>query len=328
VRIPEKDIKLLWGRAAERCTFPDCRTALSRTPEGEAADYPLGEQAHIVSHAKGGVRDDGSVPEEERDRYENLILLCRHHHVVIDREPGIYTIARLQEMKTEHERWVSESLATENDRVKLAAGLTYAALVESAVENRWPGAWQQWTNQAVQPTPRWHEDLPGAIGSFTTDVFRANFPGELEELEWALQAAAAAAGSAARTFEQHATAVPGRSFLRGDQFYRLAAGTPRSRAALEEWARWCKHCYAWIYETAKGVNWLAEIVRRDLDSLFFAADGKFVVYEDNLESGHRTLLVEYEPGDRTAERAEILRELADRGEAPTYDFLEKEFAQH
>jgi len=62
--------------------------------------------------------------------------------------------------------------------------------------------------------------------------------------------------------------------------------------------------------------------------LFFAAEGRFVVYEDNLESGHRTLLMEYEPGERTADRAEILRELADRGEAPTYDFLEKEFAQH
>jgi hypothetical protein len=89
VRIPEQDIKLLWGKAALRCAFPECRKALSRTPEEERPDYPLGEQAHIVSHAKGGARDDGSVPDEERDRYGNLILLCRDHHVVIDHEPGV-----------------------------------------------------------------------------------------------------------------------------------------------------------------------------------------------------------------------------------------------
>lgn len=328
MRISEKDIKLLWGRAAGRCAFPDCRQVLSRTPEGESADYPLGEQAHIVSHAEGGVRDDGSLSDEARDRYENLILLCRDHHVVIDREPCAYTITRLREMKHEHERWVSESLMTQKDEEKLAAEVTYAALVDSAVENLRLESWQQWTNQAVQPTPLWREDLPGSIGAFTTDVFRANFPGRLEELEWALRAAAVAAGAAATTFEQHATTVPGSPFLRGDQFYRLAAGTPRSRAALEEWDRWRKHCYAWVYETTKSVNWLAHVVRRDLDPLFFAAEGKFVVYEDNLESGHRTLLLEYEPQERTADRADVLREIAGRGEAPRFDFLEGQFAQH
>jgi hypothetical protein len=87
------------GRAALRCAFPDCRKVLSRTPNEERPDYPLGEQAHIVSHASGGVRDDGSVPDDERDRYGNSILLRRDDHAVIDHEPGGYTIARLREMK-------------------------------------------------------------------------------------------------------------------------------------------------------------------------------------------------------------------------------------
>ena len=54
--VSEKDVKLLWGRGAERCAFPDCRKVLSKTPETASPGYPLGKQAHIVSHAPGGVR--------------------------------------------------------------------------------------------------------------------------------------------------------------------------------------------------------------------------------------------------------------------------------
>jgi hypothetical protein len=87
-----------------------------------------------------------------------------------------YTIARLHEMKEAHERWVDESLATEQDKRELAAELTYAALVDSAAENLWLESWLAWTNKALQSTPIWHEELPDAIGRFGSDVFLANFP--------------------------------------------------------------------------------------------------------------------------------------------------------
>jgi hypothetical protein len=206
--------------------------------------------------------------------------------------------------------------------------LTYAALVDSATENLWLESWLAWTNKAVQPTPFWYEELPDAIGRFGSDVFLANFAALYPELEWALKATALATSAAATTFELHAMSVPKTTFLRGDQFYRNAYGTPRARATQEEWARWCKHCYAWIYESAKCVNWLADVVRRDLNPMFFATEGKFGIYEDNLESAHRLLRLEYEASERTVERPAILRGLVDRDEAPTYDFLEREFAEH
>jgi hypothetical protein len=326
--ISEEDVKLLWGRAAERCAFPACRKVLSQTPEGASATYPLGKQAHIVSHAKGGVRDDGSLSDEERDSYANLILVCAEHHDVIDHEPDVYSVAKLHDLKSNHELWVSESLTTEQDRQKLANDLIYATLVDSASEDLWLESWKVWTNEAVQPTPVWHEDLPASVGKFLEDVVLANFPGALLEIEWALRAAAIAAAAAARTFEEHAFSVPKTALLRADQFYRHAYGKPHAAEVLQEWDAWRKRCYAWVYEATKAANWLADVVRRDVNPMFFAAEGKFAVVETNIESGKRILKLEYETAERKADRPEILRDLADHDDAPTYAFLEGEFASY
>jgi hypothetical protein len=143
VAVPEKDVKLLWGRAAERCAFRGCRKVLSKTPDAASAAYPLGKQAHIVSHAPGGIRDDPELTQAERDSYANLILVCAEHHDVIDHEPTVYTVAKLHGIKTEHELWVTESLTTSEDRTQLANDLVYATLVDSAANNLWLASWKE-----------------------------------------------------------------------------------------------------------------------------------------------------------------------------------------
>jgi hypothetical protein len=168
--------------------------------------------------------------------------------------------------------------------------------------------------------------LPAAIGTFVENVHLANFPGGLVELEWALQTAAVAAGAAALAFEEHAYSVEGMSLLRAEQFYRHSQGTARAREAIVEWDHWRKRCYAWIYEATKGVNWIADVVRRDLNPLFFAADGKFAVIEAIPVGGNRILKLEYEPQERDAERANTLRELSDKAEMPSFAWLDAEFA--
>lgn len=48
----------------------------------------------------------------DRNRYENLILLCNTHHQLVDAQEATYTPERLRGIKEEHERWVEERLAT------------------------------------------------------------------------------------------------------------------------------------------------------------------------------------------------------------------------
>jgi hypothetical protein len=48
------------------------------------------------------------------DAYENLILLCKVDHKVVDDQPGEYTKQRLHEIQVRHEEWVMQTLGQEN----------------------------------------------------------------------------------------------------------------------------------------------------------------------------------------------------------------------
>ncbi len=105
-----KTHKILWGRAAGRCAFPDCRKKLIMNGNKFDDESLIGEECHIVARELNGPRGDSPLTSEERDEYENLILLCRIHHKLIDDQFHTYTVQRLQEMKTAHETWVIKSL--------------------------------------------------------------------------------------------------------------------------------------------------------------------------------------------------------------------------
>lgn len=99
-----KDIKLLWGRSGNRCAI--CKIELS--PDGSAET--IGEIAHIVSQTKAGPRGNDELPLEKRDDYSNLMLLCPNHHSEIDKLPDSWPSSKLQQIKNDHEKWVSEKL--------------------------------------------------------------------------------------------------------------------------------------------------------------------------------------------------------------------------
>jgi len=95
--------KILWGRAAGRCSKPDCREVLiATTKKGES--YLIGEMAHEVARNIGGPR---AIDVKGSDEYENLILLCPTHHRIIDKAPkGEFSVDELKEWKRQHEAWV------------------------------------------------------------------------------------------------------------------------------------------------------------------------------------------------------------------------------
>jgi len=108
--IQQKDLKLLWGLSAARCNFPGCQILVTADKKGKDAAAVLGINAHICAHSSIGPRGDPTFPEIERNRYPNLILLCRHHHNLVDQQDSTYTIANLQQWKKEHEAWVIHTL--------------------------------------------------------------------------------------------------------------------------------------------------------------------------------------------------------------------------
>jgi hypothetical protein len=108
--IKEKAIKLLWSNAAGRCSFTGCEERLTVEQAAHVAPYTLGEMAHIKGEKEGSNRHDKDQTNEQRDSYENLILLCPNHHTLIDKpeNESTYSVDVLTKMKIAHENNVSK----------------------------------------------------------------------------------------------------------------------------------------------------------------------------------------------------------------------------
>jgi hypothetical protein len=102
--------QIVWVRAGGLCV----RCKVDVLDEAVSL-IPLGEVAHAA-----GRSDDASAPrpmpellEDERNAPENLLLLCKPCHKIVDDELGqqIYEVDTLLEMKREHERNVQHLLS-------------------------------------------------------------------------------------------------------------------------------------------------------------------------------------------------------------------------
>ena len=100
--ITDKTRKRLWGRSGNRCAR--CKHLVV---DDESV---VGEECHIISPRSNGPRHDPSYPQEKLDSQENLILLCRVDHKIIDDQYESYTVDILRQMKATHEKWVSQKL--------------------------------------------------------------------------------------------------------------------------------------------------------------------------------------------------------------------------
>lgn len=98
----------VWAKAAGRCSMcgePQLVTALSEVT------VTIGEVAHQAgaTQSAGSPRGDAAVPFAERDKEDNLMLLCHGCHRKIDSLDGqsVYTIDVLRGIKKQHESMVA-----------------------------------------------------------------------------------------------------------------------------------------------------------------------------------------------------------------------------
>jgi hypothetical protein len=63
----------------------------------------VGEIAHICGDKPLSARYDKLQSEKERQGFDNLMLMCGHHHNIIDKDEDTYTVAKLKQMKHDHE---------------------------------------------------------------------------------------------------------------------------------------------------------------------------------------------------------------------------------
>ena len=104
--ISDKTRKALWAASGNRCAI--CKLKLTEYVE-DNKNLIRGKECHIVSCKPKGPRHRFM---ENYDSYENFILLCGTDHSGIDSNVSNFPEARLHEIKSAHEEWISQ--ITEN----------------------------------------------------------------------------------------------------------------------------------------------------------------------------------------------------------------------
>ena len=109
--IPNSEKEALLMKSGRRCAI--CNTDLfDKTSKNE--ELNISEKAHIKAFGEKGPRADSNMDISEKNKEENLILLCISCHRKIDKDPNTYTAEKLFEIKKAHENKVIEKL---NDSV-------------------------------------------------------------------------------------------------------------------------------------------------------------------------------------------------------------------
>jgi hypothetical protein len=297
--IKEKDIKLLWGRAASRCSFEECRIKLSQDQKTVTRSFPIGEQAHIVGKEVGSARSDSVLSMDERESYHNLILLCAHHHTLIDKNPIDYPIEKLHMMKAQHEYWVESTLSESRDLEAEAADIIYAHFIDLAVEDCSFRIWEQWMSALYSPSHRIKEYTYDKALNFTLKMYKAVWPGNLPELEAAMKLFSTTMNTMLNFYMKNAESR--------EDYYVEDWAWKRNQWHTEEVFRelankrdrWDKYLDELVIEVAKAANWLAELVRRDVNPLFMATDGRFsLVWGPDERLTFHTIVPEYSADEK------------------------------
>jgi hypothetical protein len=119
VPVSDRDRKILWGKAGNRCS--KCRRVLVQPGEadGSTEHAVVGEECHIISPKLDGPRGRFETVGD-LDGYANLILLCPSDHTLIDQLSDEWPPSRLHGMKREHEKWVNDRLSAPKAIPKLS----------------------------------------------------------------------------------------------------------------------------------------------------------------------------------------------------------------
>jgi hypothetical protein len=102
-RYTEATLKKLAMLSGNQCAFPGCTNPLVVAGISESGEEIVGQICHIYAASDDGPRGKKGLTEEEKNAFENLILLCGHHHPIIDKQWKDYSADKLFRWKREHE---------------------------------------------------------------------------------------------------------------------------------------------------------------------------------------------------------------------------------
>lgn len=177
-----KTHKILWAKSGNRCAMPDCRKELVENETETDDPSVIGDEAHIVAREQDGPRGESELPKDDRDKFDNLLLLCKIHHKIIDDQVEYYTVEKLKEIKKQHLFWVSEQLS--QDQNKINDDQIYATYIDKWIELAEIDNWKNWATDVLSNGQPYMSKLTlDRLNELNQYLFSRIWPKRYNELE-------------------------------------------------------------------------------------------------------------------------------------------------
>ena len=275
--ISTKTLKMLWGRAACLCAYPNCpREELIEAATSDDEASIVGDNAHIRSSKTDGPRHDPDYPVDLLDSYENLILLCKVHHKIVDDQVNTYPVEALQKMKADHVARVRDVLRLTSAE-KTRDEELYAEYLQKVSELADFENWNRWTaGFFANDIPRIAFSVDQDMEKLRYYLFNRVWPGRYKRLEEAFENFRRVLADLQEVFREHA--VKSGDIITTERFYKIREWDEKRYYDLLNQYRY--HVFLvedLALELTRAANFLAKCVRNDLIPRYRLHQGAFVV---------------------------------------------------
>jgi hypothetical protein len=263
----------------------------------------IGEEAHIVSPQPDGPRYDDMLPADKRNLFDNLLILCKICHKIVDDGEKSYTTERLQEIKRQHESEIRESTGS-GDPAKERDDLIYAGYVDE-----WATAvdlhnWESWSCGFLSgDAPHMETQHDSQLRSIRTWLLGRVWPGRYLLLEDAFHNFRHVLQDLLNTFHLYCDDPYGdKQTLRTRKFYseRWVSQKEYDRK-LAEYETHRQLIEDLVLELTRAANYICDRVRQYISPTFRMKEGRILAHTGmDINLHEYTLVVEYRDDDRVA----------------------------
>lgn len=290
---------MLWGRSGNICAFPECKKELVMNISETDDASVIGEVAHIVAKEHGGPRGDSLLTSEQRDKYDNLILMCSIHHKIIDDHPAKYPVQTLVEYKKNHENWVKQNLKLDNKKQR--EDEIYATYIDYFIRLANIENWRGWTSflfggDRPSITTEQHNGLTELIQYITTRVWSERYP----DLEKSLINFKNILNDLINVFDKYIDKKLSDKVIWTKKFYRIdEQDTELYNKLHDKYMYHIKLVQDLTLELTRAANYIFDKVRDDLFSSFRINEGVLLVEVGPFaDLSWRMYRVEYKDNER------------------------------
>lgn len=308
---------MLWGRAAMRCSHPECRMDLFEDESDTDDPTLIGENCHMIAEGDTGPRANKLVSIEHRNSYSNLILLCSNHHKIIDAQEGKYTLEYLHKMKADHEEWVRNKLSI--DTAKQRDDEYYAGLIDQWGKLANLDSWRDWSSWVLgggQPS------IPISVDENISELrewlLTRVWPQRYIDLEISFHNFRSVAADFQNCFRKYAK-KRGDKFLETEKFYHIKMWDPDLyEKLLDRFNHHVDLIQDLMLELTRAANLICDLIRQYVLARYRIVEGRLLVESGpTMDLTYKQYIVQYSSEERKVQHpypglAKFIDERAER----------------